>query len=162
MQTNEHPFLETVTRHRALIDKICRSFCGSNREDCEDLRQDILLNLWRGWKHWKPEHKPITWIYRVAKNTAISWHRNKQRQIEIQPLETSDIPYQSENKEAVEQLYSLIGQLPSSDQRLIHLYIEGWNGNELAKMMQTSESNITTRISRIKKKLEDLNRKEQI
>lgn len=162
MQSNEHPFLATVTRHTALIDKICRSFCGNSREDHEDLRQDILLNLWRGWKTWKPDHKPITWIYRVAKNTAISWQRNKQRQIEVQPLETSHILQPQANNDAIEQVHSLIRQLPVSDQRLIFLYIDGWNGNEIAQMMQLSESNVTTRISRIKKKLTELNRKETI
>ena len=146
-----------VTNHTALIDKICRSFCGENIEDNEDLRQDIILNLWRGWKRWKPYHKPITWIYRVATNTAISWKRNRIKQIETQPLYDYDIPQDDNNKEAIEQLYNLILQLPAYDQKLLQLYIEGWSGGEIAKMMQISESNVTTRIARIKGKLKELN-----
>lgn len=148
-----------VTNHTALIDKICRSFCGENIEDNEDLRQDIILNLWRGWKRWKPNHKPITWIYRVAMNTAISWRRNRLKQIETQPLYDYDIPQDDNNKEAIEQLYNLILQLPAYDQKLLQLYIEGWSGGEIAKMMQISESNVTTRIARIKGKLKELNSK---
>lgn len=146
-----------VTNHTALIDKICRSFCGKNIEDNEDLRQDIILNLWRGWKRWKPYHKPITWIYRVATNTAISWKRNRIKQIETQPLYDYDIPQDDNNKEAIEQLYNLILQLPAYDQKLLQLYIEGWSGTEISKMMQISESNVTTRIARIKGKLKELN-----
>lgn len=146
-----------VTNHTALIDKICRSFCGDNIEDNEDLRQDIILNLWRGWKHWKPYHKPITWIYRVAMNTAISWRRNRLKQIETQPLYDYDIPQDDNNKEAIEQLYNLILQLPAYDQKLLQLYIEGWSGCEIAKMMHISESNVTTRVARIKEKLKELN-----
>lgn len=146
-----------VTNHTALIDKICRSFCGENIEDNEDLRQDIILNLWRGWKRWKPNHKPITWIYRVAMNTAISWRRNRLKQIETQPLYDYDIPQDDNNKEAIEQLYNLILQLPAYDQKLLQLYIEGWSGTEISKMMQISESNVTTRIARIKGKLKELN-----
>lgn len=146
-----------VTNHTALIDKICRSFCGENIEDNEDLRQDIILNLWRGWKHWKPYHKPITWIYRVAMNTAISWRRNRLKQIETQPLYDYDIPQDDNNKEAIEQLYNLILQLPAYDQKLLQLYIEGWSGTEISKMMQISESNVTTRIARIKEKLIEIN-----
>lgn len=146
-----------VTNHTALIDKICRSFCGENIEDNEDLRQDIILNLWRGWKHWKPYHKPITWIYRVAMNTAISWRRNRLKQIETQPLYDYDIPQDDNNKEAIEQLYNLILQLPAYDQKLLQLYIEGWSGKEISKMMQISESNVTTRIARIKEKLIEIN-----
>lgn len=146
-----------VTNHTALIDKICRSFCGENIEDNEDLRQDIILNLWRGWKRWKPNHKPITWIYRVAMNTAISWRRNRLKQIETQPLYDYDIPQDDNNKEAIEQLYNLILQLPAYDQKLLQLYIEGWSGTEISKMMQISESNVTTRIARIKEKLIEIN-----
>lgn len=156
MTNAEHPFLETIERHTALIDKICRSFCD-NEEDRDDLRQDILLNLWRGWKRWKPYHKPITWIYRVAMNTAISWRRNRLKQIEIQPLYDYDIPQDDNNKEAIEQLYNLILQLPAYDQKLLQLYIEGWSGCEIAKMMHISESNVTTRVARIKEKLKEIN-----
>lgn len=146
-----------VTNHTALIDKICHSFCGDNIEDNEDLRQDIILNLWRGWKRWKPNHKPITWIYRVAMNTAISWRRNRLKQIETQPLYDYDIPQDDNNKEAIEQLYNLILQLPAYDQKLLQLYIEGWSGTEISKMMQISESNVTTRVARIKEKLKEIN-----
>lgn len=159
MDNTEHPFIETIKRHTALLDKICRSFCGENVEDSEDLRQDILLNLWKGWKRWKPDHRPITWIYRVAMNTAISWKRHRSKQINTQPLIDLDLPQDSENQEAIEHLYSLIRQLPPIDQKLLQLYIDGWTGKEIAQMMQTSESNVTTRIARIKTRLKDLNDK---
>ena len=157
MTPEEHPFIKMITNHTALINKICRSFCGVIVEDNEDLRQDIILNLWRGWKHWKPNHKPITWIYRVAMNTAISWKRNRMKQIETQPINNYDIPQDENNNEEIEQLYNLIRQLPASDQKLLQLYIEGWSGNEIAKIMQISESNVTTRITRAKNKLKELN-----
>lgn len=157
MKKEEHPFVIMISKHTALINKICCSFCGDIVEDKEDLRQDIILNLWRGWKRWKPTHKPITWIYRVAMNTAISWRRNRMKQIETQPLNDYDILQDNINNEEIEHLYNLIRQLPASDQKLLQLYIEGWSGNEIAKMMQISESNVTTRITRAKYKLKELN-----
>ncbi len=157
MNQEEHPFVIMISKHTALINKICCSFCGNIVEDKEDLRQDIILNLWRGWKRWKPNHKPITWIYRVSMNTAISWKRNRMKQVETQPLYDYDIPQDDNNKEAIEQLYHLIRQLPANDQKLLQLYIEGWSGNEIAKMMHISESNVTTRVARIKEKLKEIN-----
>ncbi len=157
MNQNEHPFVDMINKHTALINKICRSFCGDTVEDNEDLRQDIILNLWRGWKRWKPDYKPITWIYRVAINTAISWRRKRLREIETHPIDEYDIPQDADNQENIEQLYYLIRQLPANDQRLLQLYIEGWSGSEIAKMMQISESNVTTRITRAKDKLKELN-----
>ncbi|MBQ9587440.1 MAG: sigma-70 family RNA polymerase sigma factor [Bacteroidales bacterium] len=160
MQNEEHPFLTMTQQHAALIDKICRSFCNGDAEDANDLRQDILLNLWRGWKRWKPYHKPITWVWRVAMNTAISWRRARQRRIEMVPIENSDMPEDRGNQDAISNLYSLISRLPAPDQRLLQLYIDGWTGQEIAVMLQTSASNITTRIGRIKEKLRDLEQQE--
>ena len=93
----------------------------------------------------------------MATNTAISWRRNRLKQIETQPLYDYDIPQDDNNKEAIEQLYNLILQLPAYDQKLLQLYIEGWSGKEISKMMQISESNVTTRIARIKEKLIEIN-----
>ncbi len=79
------------------------------------------------------------------------------KQIETQPINNYDIPQEDNNSEEIEQLYNLIRQLPASDQRLLQLYIEGWSGGEIAKMMQISESAVTSRISRAKNKLKELN-----
>ena len=79
------------------------------------------------------------------------------KQVETQPLYDYDIPQDDNNKEAIEQLYHLIRQLPANDQKLLQLYIEGWSGNEIAKMMHISESNVTTRVARIKEKLKEIN-----
>ena len=158
MRPDEHPFIRMMDRHKALLDKLCRSFCGDSREDREDLRQEMLMNLWKGWKHWKPDHKPVTWIYRVAMNTAVSWQRERQRQPQTVALDGIEPPQDLAHKEAVEQLYSLIRRLQPEEQRLVQLYIEGWNYREIGKLMEMTETNVATRIGRIKQKLAFMNK----
>ena len=147
-----HPFLTLIEQHSSAINRICHSFCHST-EDWEDLRQDIILNLWIGWKDYRPHCKTITWVWRIAMNTAISWQRKKIHQIETMPLEGLDIPHQIDSQEAIEELNALIQQLPPKDKKLLRLYLEGWKQQELAQMLSTTETNIQTRIARIKKKL---------
>lgn len=149
---DEHPFIELMTRHTAAVNRVCRSFCPAD-EDREDLRQEILLNLWRGWKGYRPDHKPITWIYRVALNTAISWQRHRLKQVETLTLDSFDLPDDSAIQEQSAHLKVLISKLPAVDQRLINLYLDGFSSEEIGHLMDISQTNVTTRIGRIKEKL---------
>lgn len=156
MSEKYHPFLDLVEHNSAAIDKICRSFCGGNKEDCEDLRQDIIVNLWLGWKRYSPKAKRITWVWKVATNTAISWWRHKVRQLPVEPLAAFDVADDVSDKETAELLNVLIVRLPPGDQRLLRLYLDGWSQQEIGEMVGMSESNVQTQIWRIKQKMKGM------
>lgn len=149
---DEHPFIETIEKHKAAINRVCRSFCRTV-EDREDLQQEILMHLWQGWKNYRPEHKPITWIYRVAMNSAISWRRQRVKQVEVLPLDGFDLPEDAVLREQSTHLKALVAMLSVSDQRLINLYLDGFSTEEIGKLIGISQTNVTTRIARIKEKI---------
>ena len=151
----QHPFLTLIETHSAAIDRVCRSFCHTP-EDCEDLRQDIIVNLWLGWSRYRPTAKPVTWVWRVAVNTGISWRRHRQRQVETTPLEGLELPDEGIDRENREWLRELIRQLPTKDQKMLRLYLDGWKQDEIGEMLGMSETNVQTRMSRIKQKLRKL------
>ena len=146
----EHQFIQTVERHRGAIERVCRSFCR-DADMLDDLRQDVLMNLWRGWKKYHPEGHTVTWVWRVAVNTAISWQRRRRRQVPTVPIEGYDCP--DDMKTENELLQELIARLSDSDRRLVCLYLDGWTAREIGCMTGMRESNVTTRIARIKEKL---------
>lgn len=117
------------------------------------------MHLWQGWKGYRPEHKPITWLYRVTLNTAISWRRHRKRQIETVALDGFDLPNDSITREQSAHLKALIAMLPQADQRLINLYLDGFSTDEMGRLLSISQTNVTTRIARIKEKLRKLNDK---
>ena len=47
----------------------------------------------------------------------------------------------------------MISRLPVVDQRLINLYLDGFSTEEIGHLMDISQTNVTTRIGRIKEKL---------
>ena len=151
----QHPFLALVEEHAGAINRVCRSFCHT-AEDREDLRQDIIMNLWLGWSRYRPAAKPVTWVWRVAVNTGISWLRHRNRQVETAPLEGIEIPDEGIDSENRKWLYELIRQLPAKDQKLLSLYLDGWKQAEIGEMLGISETNVQTRMSRIKQKLRNL------
>lgn len=148
----QHPFLTLVEKHSAAIDAVCRSFCH-RREDREDLRQDIIVNLWQGWQHYRPQAKAVTWVWRVAVNTGISWWRHSKRQVETTAIDRLDFAEDLTDREAAERLHELVGRLPQRDRQLIQLYLDGWKQGEIGEMLGISETNVQTRMVRIKAKL---------
>lgn len=46
-----------------------------------------------------------------------------------------------------------LGQLSPSDKALVLLYLEGYRYQEIAEILSTSATNVSTRLSRIKQKL---------
>lgn len=156
----QHPFLTIIETHSAAIDRVCRSFCRTV-EDLEDLRQDIIINLWQGWQRYRPQAKTITWVWRVAVNTGISWLRHRHRQIKTIPIEDLEVPEDTMSREDVQYLHELMQQLPKGDRQLLHLYLDGWKLAEIAEMVGLSESNVQNRMARIRQQLRTIAKKNE-
>ncbi len=74
MPTDDRKFLELVTENRNRILRVCRVYAW-NSADHDDLYQEILVQVWRGFPALKETQFANTWLYRVAINTAISFTR---------------------------------------------------------------------------------------
>ena len=74
----EQEFLDLIRREDSLISAICFSYSGSVAE-YDDLRQDALINIWRGLPTFKGDSSSRTWIYRVVINSCVSTIRKQIR-----------------------------------------------------------------------------------
>ena len=90
-------------------------------------------------------------------NTAISWRRHRQRQVEALPLDGFTLPEDTALREQSAHLKTLISMLPAGDQRIINFYLDGFSTDEIGRLMDISQTNVTTRISRIKERLRKIN-----
>jgi len=124
----------------------------------EDLYQEILIQLWKGYRSFRGDAKLSTWIYRVALNTSMTFLRDRKRKtrhtheiseaihigVQDQPLEIKD---------QVDQLHKAIRKLPEEDRSIIILYLDDYPYKEIAEIIGLSSSHIGVKINRIKKKL---------
>ena len=154
---NKKAFSELIHKNQAIIHKITRVYENS-WADREDLFQEICLQLWLSYPNFREEAKFSTWMYRVALNTAISNVRKKKNSFSFEPLrETDRIPEQnSNNAEQAQLLYSAISKLNRIDKAIILLWLEEKNYEEIATIMGTSKTNVSVKLVRIKRKLEEL------
>jgi RNA polymerase sigma-70 factor (ECF subfamily) len=128
MAIGKDDFIDIIEVNQNLIWQICRIY-KKNKEDREDLFQEIVYRLWKSVDSFRGESKFSTWIYRVALNTALSSCRKK-----TFTLFQSDISQTGKNliaeqesddlEEDISNLYKAIDMLNEMDKALIFLYLE--------------------------------------
>jgi len=128
--------------------------------DREDLFQEILLNAWKGIHNFKGEARFSTWLYRVALNTAISFYRKGQRQVETTPWPpTLSLPDTTDNNEELAAMYLAIAGLSPIDKALVMLYLEEYSYTEIGDIMGITANNVAVKMNRIKTRLRESSKK---
>lgn len=164
----ESRFKIWIGEHGAAVLKVARAYTFT-AEDCQDLVQEILLQVWRSLPRFEGRSSAATWIYRIALNTAMGWHRDERRrqsrqdrvagfEIENVVAESSDCAQQAASRELVERLYHVIQQLPKTDAALLLLYLDELSYREMAEVLGISESNVGVKLNRAKTALSKLMR----
>lgn len=149
----EQEFKNLIARENATISKICFSYSSSAAE-FEDLRQDALINIWRGIQGFRGESSAKTWIYRVTVNSCLSTIR-KQSRHQYESLEGlyGLIDTDDYDKEAIEQLHRVISMLKPEEKAVIMMWLDEMSYDEIGTAMGLPRNTIATRIRRIKEKI---------
>ena len=131
------------------FDRIYRYvfFKTSHVAEAEDLTERVFLKAWEAMARYRERGGGFrTWLYRIAHNTVIDYHRTKKDTIALQdvsqPLaETAPLPEQVLVKqEEIEQLHAAIAQLPDEQQQILILrFVEGISHSEVAAIVGKSE-----------------------
>lgn len=150
-------FLELADSYKDVIAKVC-SVYASESAPFSDLYQEVMINLWTGLESFRGDAKVSTWIYRLAINTCITWHRRNKRHslgISIDPgFDIADTPDDSTGR--IKELYRLISQLEPFDKALVTLWLDEKPYDEISSILGISKANVATRLHRVRAKLSDL------
>lgn len=151
-------FLSVIETNKGLIYKVANAYCN-HAEDRKDLVQEIIIQVWRSFHNYNSQYKYSTWMYRIALNTAISFQRKENRRKQVlNPLPDgilyfSDLHAADEIEEMTGLLQQFIAGLNAFDKALLLLHFEEKSQKEIASIMGISESNVSTRMGRIKSRL---------
>lgn len=160
MENMEQQFTELVRKHRQTIYTVCYFF-SKDKEEVNDLFQEVLINLWKGFPSFRGESELKTWIWRVSLNTCSNQERKKRSRVETVRLSVDIDLYNDEddNSKQIQQLYSRINRLDLFDRAIILLWLENMSYQEIANVVGMSLANVTTRLFRIKEQLKSMSNK---
>lgn len=154
----EAEFEKLLTDYGGVIWRVCLMYADS-RDEAEDMRQDCLVNLWRGRDSFRGESGLSTWVHRVCLNTCISYmRREKPRKAGSTVSETlPDLPAEETGRaEMTRHMYELIKRLKTRERAVILLWLEDFSYDEIADVMGVNRNSIATLLRRVKQKLADM------
>ncbi len=151
----EEQFLEMLENHKGILYKIANAYCR-DAEARKDLVQEMAYHLWKSFGNYNVSYKHSTWIYRIALNVAISFYRKDHVQKEhtdiltdsILNLKGTEVPAESDQHLLL--LQQFISELREMDKAVMLLYLEEKSHKEIAEIIGLTESNVGTKINRIK------------
>lgn len=150
-------FEETVRQYDGVIRKVCY-FYATDVDDFDDLRQEALVNLWRGFPRFRGDASMSTWIYRVTLNSCVSFFRKHRRRGNTVPVdELPELIAEDDEKGAMlREMYRMINRLPAADKALILLWLDEHSYDEIASIMGQPRNTVASRLRRAKEKLTSL------
>ncbi|MGV3466849.1 MAG: RNA polymerase sigma factor [Heyndrickxia sp.] len=127
----------------------------NNREEAEDLTQEVFIKAYKGLVHFKGESSYKTWLYTIARNLVYD-HLRKKRTIAIfgnvfHPTDQKNpLPEEIlEMKETTQFLYQALFSLKASYREIIILRkIKGYQINETAEILGWTEAKVKTTLFR--------------
>jgi RNA polymerase sigma factor (sigma-70 family) len=157
-------------KYKSIVYNLALSY-SANKEDAEEITQDVFLTVFKKMSGFRNESKVETWIYRVTINKSLDYLKAKKRFKrnfmndgvsigQVSQTELSDFNHPGvvlESKEKIQDIYNCINKL-SEDHKtvIILLKIENRTYSEVAKIMKISVGAVESLFIRAKKKLDVL------
>jgi len=161
---NKEAFASLVREFKSQVLNICYRFL-LNKEDAEDISQDVFIEIYHSLPKFRGEAKLSTWIYRIAVSKSLEElkKRNRKKRISslgktlnidlfIEWLTGSSQPDKNlEEKVAYLFLLQQLNKLPDNQRIALTLSkIEGHSNSTIAEIMKTSISSVESLIHRAK------------
>jgi len=158
---HQQRFEMLLREHRKIIFKVA-SVYTREVEDRNDLAQEISVQLWRSFGSYDARRaKFSTWMYRIALNVAISQRRREKGSLAHRTESLHEHQLEAlgggepiaEQDERLAALHIFIGEFDALNRALILLYLEDKSYAEIAEILGISETNVATKLGRIKQRL---------
>lgn len=143
-------FETLVRRYQSRIIFFARRYVRS--EDlAEEVAQDSFYKVYRAIDRVDPKRKFSTYLFEIAKNTAISYLRKTKQELplseELAALETDSVAEKIDVQMA-------LASLPKEDKKVVELYyFSGLSYEEIARQLKIPINTMRTKLRRAREKL---------
>jgi RNA polymerase sigma-70 factor (ECF subfamily) len=158
-------FSQLVERYQNYVFTLVLRFV-ENREDAEEVAQDVFVKTYRSLADFRGESKFSTWLFTIARTTCISFLRK--RKPDILSLDNERTGLQAENRESgfranlIEQksrhamLNEAIGMLGPDDSQVLTLFYKGEQTlEEIGRIMGMESNTVKVKLHRARQRLKE-------
>ncbi|MDA9339437.1 RNA polymerase sigma factor [Polaribacter sp.] len=168
---NQAAFGQLLDDYQQKVFGTCISFIP-NKEDAEDVAQEVFLEVFKSISKFKADAKLSTWIYKITTNKCLEFIRKKKTKKRFAFMQTilgDDLPLEMtpyfvevnhpgiilENKEKTILIFKAINTLPESQKIIFTLAkIDGKSYQEIVEITGRSLSSVESVLFRAKKNLQ--------
>ncbi len=152
-----------VERYQQTVFRTCMGYLH-NREDAEDLTQDVFIQVYQSLSRFRGESAFSTWLYRIAVNASLNRIRRSPLKMIFEVLDNRSMPAPLINEDDPEKiligrehgawLRRAVNSLPENQRTAIILNkYEDLSQKEIAEIMMTSEGAVESLLFRAKRNL---------
>jgi len=153
LKQEKRNFIRIIEANKGIVQSLCKAYY-INHEDQRDAFQDIVLQLWKSFETFRGESEISTWIYRVSLNTLLAKVRTDKRKITTESIGASELSISAAMADGdLELLKIVIQSLNDLDKAIVILYLEGYKNKEVAKILNLTPTNVSTRLNRVREEL---------
>lgn len=159
---NTVAFSSLVDDYKDLVYTLSLRMLG-NREDAEEVAQDVFIKVFTALRTFKGDSKLSTWMYRIAYNACLDRiKKNKKQRMHVEVEHVKKVAFmQMDNaldkmlqEERTILINACLAKLPPEDVAIISLfYFEERSLLEMEKILDLSANTIKVRLFRARKKL---------
>ncbi len=158
--------------HKNLVFNLALKYL-QNREDAEEVTQDVFVAIFGGLENFKSQSQISTWVYKVTINKSLDYIKKKKakkrqgffaslfqpgsREATFQQDNFNHPGVKLESKEEVARIMNCINQLPDKQKTALILHkLEGRTQVEIAEIMEVSAKAVESLVQRAKGNLKKI------
>ncbi len=154
----EKIFTGVFKENKDRIFRLCYTSLN-NKDEVDDLFQEVMINVWRSLESFRNESKISTWIYRITVNTALLFSKRFKTKLnrfanfepnELDEKQQYENSFQKIFDEELKILHYAISKLNKQDRLIIGLFLEDMSYEEISEIVGISANYVGVKINRIK------------
>jgi len=165
LRGNQQVFAELVKRYQNFVFTIILRYV-ENREDAEEISQDVFVKAYRSLADFRGDSKFSTWLYTITSTTCITHLRRKKQDVfsldqenvfaRAENLNSGFTANEVEQKSKINMVNSAIALLSPDDAQVITLFYKAEQSlDEIATIMGLETNTVKVRLHRARQRLRE-------
>jgi RNA polymerase sigma factor (sigma-70 family) len=164
LQGDQQVFAELIKRYQHFVFTIALRYTN-NREDAEEIAQDVFVKAYRSLADFRHDSKFSTWLYTITSNTCITFLRKKKTEtysltdekiFELANMQDTTANNKAEQRSKAALINKTIHLLNADDATIITLFYKGEQSlDEIGLILGLTPNNVKVKLHRARQRLKE-------